>query len=943
MRSSVVTCLVRRPLSWDLTPAQALRLVRADAHPVALFGAWAGGCDVIASEPVTTRAADRESLADVLDAPPPPGTPEAGTPEPGTPEAGTPEPGTFGGGWLGYLGYSAAGEALPPTGERRLPTWWFGYYDHVLLRDRATGQWCFEALWTADRAAALERRFAELCERAANPATTNDAYRCGDFRLVPSAAGHQAAVRQAVDYIWQGDIFQANICLRAEADFDGDPLDAFCRAATALEPPYAAFVAVPGGAVASLSPELFLRRTGATVVSRPIKGTAHRPADPQHAARQRDDLRRSAKNRAENVMIVDLVRNDLSRVCVPGTVTVPSLLGPEPHPGVWHLVSEVRGTLREAATDGDLIRAAFPPGSVTGAPKVRALEVIDELETAPREVYTGAVGYRSPVAGLELNVAIRTFEFAAGRVWVGGGGGIVADSVPADEYTECLHKVGPLIAAIGGRLDPGAPPEPGSHPEIRPRPTAGVFTSLLVTAGQTAGLGDHLARLEASTRRLYGKDLPAALPADLAACLARRPTGRLRITVRPVGGPLQARVEIVPLAPGPAGVTLRPTVIPGGFGEHKWQDRRLLADLTAKAGLAAGEQLLITDSDGRVLETDRASVFAVIDGALRTPPADGRNLPGTARAAILRAAREDAIPHDTRPLTVADLRAATEIFVSNSVYGVLPVHSIDGYPESWGLGPVTKHFDARLADRPADRPAGRPAGRPGQSPARRPPAAAHTPSHRPSHGSHPPSHGSHRPLVILIDNYDSFTYNLAHLLDTAGCQVEVVRNDEVPAAQVTASGAAGVVISPGPCAPPEAGISVDVVRGCAGRIPLLGICLGHQAIAAAFGASVVRAPRPVHGQVCEVTHDNRGVLAGLPQRFRATRYHSLIVDEATLPPALMITARSRQASGPLPMALRHVTAAVEGVQFHPESILTVFGETVIRNFARNRVAPLRSE
>ena len=114
-------------------------------------------------------------------------------------------------------------------------------------------------------------------------------------------------------------------------------------------------------------------------------------------------------------MIVDLVRNDLSRVCVPGTVTVPVLLGPQAHPGVWHLVSTVAGTLRPGTGDGDLIRAAFPPGSVTGAPKVRALEIIDELEASPREAYTGAVGYRSPAAGLELNVAIRTFEFSAGR------------------------------------------------------------------------------------------------------------------------------------------------------------------------------------------------------------------------------------------------------------------------------------------------------------------------------------------------------------------------------------------------------------------------------------------------------------------------------------------------------------------------------------------------
>ena len=188
-------------------------------------------------------------------------------------------------------------------------------------------------------------------------------------------------------------------------------------------------------------------------------------------------------------MIVDLVRNDLSRVCVPGSVTVPSLLGAEPHPGVWHLVSEVRGTLPEAAgaSDGDLIRAAFPPGSVTGAPKVRALEVIDELEAVPREVYTGAIGYRSPVAGLELNVAIRTFEFARpaapGTVWLGVGGGIVADSSADDEYAECLLKAGPLISAIGSRLD--ASRRQDRRPTCCPAPAAGVFTSLRVTAGHT--------------------------------------------------------------------------------------------------------------------------------------------------------------------------------------------------------------------------------------------------------------------------------------------------------------------------------------------------------------------------------------------------------------------------------------------------------------------------
>jgi para-aminobenzoate synthetase/4-amino-4-deoxychorismate lyase len=920
--------LVRRPLGWSLTPADVLRLVGTDPHPVALTGAWAGGGDVIAAAPVAVRAAPGP-LEGVLDG-------DFGGP--GEDGRGR----TFGGGWIGYLGYSAGGEALPPTGPRALPAWWFGFYDHVLFRDRATGEWYFEALWADARADALEQRYAELTGRAAalaggEPAGRAPGYRLGTFRLIPGAGRHQEAVRRAVEYIHQGDIFQANITLRAEAEFAGDPLEAFCRGVTALDPPYAAFIGVspPGAgpaAVASLSPELFLRRTGDTVVSKPIKGTARRAADEAEAAVQRAELEASTKNQAENVMIVDLVRNDLSRVCLPGSVTVPVLLGPEPHPGVWHLVSTVTGTLSPVAGDGDLVRAAFPPGSVTGAPKVRALEIIDELETCPRETYTGAIGFRSPVAGLELNVAIRTFEFAGGKAWIGAGGGIVADSDPAGEYAEALIKATPLLKAIGAELDTAADAGPDNASAVLlPRRSAGVFTSLLVTDGETRGLTAHLTRLAGSVRDLYGKDLPASLPEQLAACLAGRPTGRLRITVRPVGGPLQATVEVVPLAPSasPApGVTLHPVTVPGGIGGHKYRDRRLLADLAGPPAAGPDRHLLLTDETGEVLETDRANVFAVIEGVLLTPPADGRLLPGTTRAAVLRAARDHGIRAGQKPLTLDELAAASEVFVTNAVAGVLPVTALG--TRTWAPGPVTAALAGAVTTRPAD-PGARLARAPGRG------GTARAADDALLGSAARPYRGPARPLFILVDNYDSFTWNLAHLLDSAGARVEVVRNDEVTAAQVIEAGPAGVVISPGPCAPAEAGISIATVSACtAADVPLLGICLGYQAIGAAFGAAVVRAPSPVHGKAFPVAHHGHGVLAGLPNPFQATRYHSLIVDEGTLPPDLAVTAR---ADG-LVMAVSHRTRPIEGVQFHPESILTTDGSTIIKTFVRGlRSAP----
>jgi para-aminobenzoate synthetase / 4-amino-4-deoxychorismate lyase len=906
--------LVCEPLDWQMAAVDALRLVRGDAHPAALMGAWAGGSDVVCSEPAVI-CSEPELPWEALDAAWPAAAAGGGCPG-------------FGGGWIGYLGFGLAGQVLPvppaPGGSRRLPSWWLGYYDHVLRRDRASGQWFFEALRTPGRAGVLGARLAELRARARAARPRPRSYACGDFRLMPAAAEHRSAVRRAVGYVRQGDIFQANICLRLEAGFGGDPLDAFCAAATRLDPPYAAFLRLAGGAVASLSPELFLRRDRTAVVSGPVKGTQARPAGEQRAAAQLARLGRSAKNRAENVMIVDLVRSDLSRVCVPGSVRVPRLAAAEPHPGVWHLVSEVEGQLRPGTGDGNLIRAAFPPGSVTGAPKVRAIEVIHELEAAPREVYTGAVGYRSPAAGLELNVAIRTFEFHSGRVWLGAGGGIVAASQPADEYRECLLKAGPLISALGGRIagrparkGPGSGSGPARpEPSLRPRPAAGVFTSLLVRDGIAGRIGDHLGRLDASARQLFGKGLPPGLRAQLAACLARRPSGRLRITVRPLGGPLRATVEVVPLDRPPAVADLIPVIIPGGIGGHKWLDRRLLAHYAQATGTGTGTgpggHLLIEDPDGQVLETDRASVFAVTGGVLRTPPADGRLLPGISRAAVLRLAATAGIPAEVTPLTRHGLTAASEAFLTNSVHGVLPVRSIAGTALPAAPGPVTTRLAAALA---AESPG--PPGRPAERPLRSSPARARRLAASAS--------------VIVIDNYDSFTYNLVHQLAQAGCAVEVVRNDEVTAGQVAAFGPAGVVISPGPCAPADAGISIEVVRACAASTPVLGICLGHQAIAVSFGASIIPAQRPVHGQASAIVHDGRGVLAGLPQRFPAARYHSLAVDEQTLPPCLPVTARTR--SG-IPMGLRHATLPIEGLQFHPESILTAHGQAIITSFAR---------
>lgn len=184
-------------------------------------------------------------------------------------------------------------------------------------------------------------------------------------------------------------------------------------------------------------------------------------------------------------------------------------------------------------------------------------------------------------------------------------------------------------------------------------------------------------------------------------------------------------------------------------------------------------------------------------------------------------------------------------------------------------------------------------------------------------------------MILLIDNYDSFTYNLYQYLTELGADVLVRRNDAVTVADAAALAPDGIVISPGPCTPREAGVSVPLIRELAGSVPILGVCLGHQAIAEAFGGRVVRAPRLMHGKTSLIYHDGQGIFSGLPCPFVATRYHSLIAEEASLPETLEVSARSEDG---LIMGLRHRSLLVEGVQFHPESILTEVGKELLRNF-----------
>jgi para-aminobenzoate synthetase component I len=383
-----------------------------------------------------------------------------------------PELPPFQGGAAGYLGYELCHrlERLPAPrhDDLALPEACLGLYDWTLAWDHARARTWLLSTGLPDRGPAREARARaraeEVKRRLSGPARVAarsvGASRGGSapglhpvpglpgFSSTFSREGFVSAVARTRDYVLAGDIFQANLSQRLEAAWSASAFELYCRLRERNPAPFAGYFDLGSAQVVSASPERFLLLTGDRVETRPIKGTSPRGISPRHDSALGEALSESEKDRAENVMIVDLLRNDLSRVCRDDSVEVTELCRIERYATVHHLVSTVVGRLRAGLGAVDLLRATWPGGSITGAPKVRAMEIIAELEPTRRSVYTGSLGYLSFGGDMDLSIAIRTFVVTGGRAYVQAGAGIVADSSPEREYDETLDKARGMAAAL---------------------------------------------------------------------------------------------------------------------------------------------------------------------------------------------------------------------------------------------------------------------------------------------------------------------------------------------------------------------------------------------------------------------------------------------------------------------------------------------------------------
>jgi len=519
-------------------------------------------------------------------------------------------------------------------------------------------------------------------------------------------AGYKGMVSQLKEKIAAGDVIQTVPSQRLDRKTSAHPFHVY-RKLRALNPsPYMFYIDLNDFQIVGASPERLLKVESGTrkLTTHPIAGTRPRGKTSMEDLALEKELLCDPKEISEHIMLVDLGRNDVNRVCQAASVKVDSLMGIERYSHVMHIVSQVSGTLRQGVSAFDAFRSVFPAGTVSGAPKVRAMELVAELEQERRGVYAGAVGYCGYDGHVDVCIALRTLIYKQGHAYLQAGGGIVHDSDQQAEYMETIHKMGALAKAVD------------------------------------------------------------------------------------------------------------------------------LAEEEIRSGVAADQYRDVKSGGGHEEIT-----YSVVSG---------RRL--------------------NQKISSSPAGPSTDF-----VYGGITSPEV----------PISKR---RLGGK-----------------------------------------------VLMIDNYDSFTWNLYQYLSLLGAEVVVFRNDKITVKQAEALNPSRIVISPGPCTPKQAGVSKAIISAFAGHIPILGVCLGEQCMVELFGGDVSRCSEIKHGKTSAMTHDEKGIFAGVPQNFHAIRYHSLVADPPSMPDVLEVSSRSEL--GHI-MGIRHKKLAIEGVQFHPESVKTEHSLTMLRNF-----------
>ncbi len=631
--------------------------------------------------------------------------------------------GPVGAGLFGYFSYDLKQriETLPVTCmDHKLPDLCLYLPRIILVHDRHIGTTTLSIPLTASSAGSLSdqerietvrNRFFATLASLENQETYDTPGEAGfwidnqGFRSNFSKSAYMSSVARIIEYIKAGDIYQVNLSQRFEAGFGGNPFALFQALFKKNPAPFFAFVNAGDHQIVSTSPERFLKQDGRTLETRPIKGTFPRGSTPEEDQRLKTELRESFKDDAELSMIVDLMRNDLGKVATGGSVRVKEHKRLEPYDNVFHLVSIVTAELACGKSSVDLLRATFPGGSITGCPKVRSMEIIDELESMNRHVYTGSMGYLSFHNTLDLSIAIRTAIIADNRLSFSVGGGIVYDSDPENEFQETLHKGKTLMETLensAGRVDREqrfawvcgqllfedeatvAATSPGFQHG------AGVFETIRVEDGQALFLDEHLDRIHGSWSSLFATPMPDITWKQVLEQLVQangfdKGVYALKIIAADSGsgGPFLAafirpyvhRLEVS----GKQGVDLitYPHARHTPLADHKSLNYLYYLQAGHYATGNNADEALILNPDATVSETNTCSIMAIREKMVTIPMSD-HALPGVTGKALVERLESRGYRVVSKRLTPAELALEGCLVLTNALMGAVPVLSLDG-------------------------------------------------------------------------------------------------------------------------------------------------------------------------------------------------------------------------------------------------------------------------